>query len=43
MGVTQKWPDKLEYRGRDLKEDSDKFGEKESRTFLRKDELNGTD
>jgi hypothetical protein len=43
MGVTQKWPNKLKYRGRDPKEESDRLGEKEHRKFLRKDEMNGTE
>jgi hypothetical protein len=41
MEVSQKWPDKLQYRGRDSKEDSDRLGEKGRRKFLRRYELNG--
>jgi hypothetical protein len=43
LGVTQKWPYKLEYRGRDPKENPDRLGKKGRRKFLGKDELNGAE
>jgi hypothetical protein len=43
MRDTPKWSGKLEYRGRDPKEDPDRPGKKKYRRFRRKEELNGTE
>jgi hypothetical protein len=40
MSNTTKWPDKLEYRGRDPREDPERLGKKIYRRYCKKEELN---